>query len=296
MWAAMRDRDIRAGDLDEQAAADLFAYFYAARFFEKPGDAGRGKRAFTERGCAICHGLTTSIRPLVKPVSQWEVLTDPVVLAEAMWNHRSRMLEEAATNRTRWPALSAQDLGDILIYLRNLPSAPRKPAVFSIGAGNDGEAAFISDGCSACHRSGAALASRLKGQTLTEIAATMWNHAPRMAAAGARFVKLKPGEMRELLSYLWSGQFFEDSGNPSTGRRVFTAKHCATCHENPTTGAPNLAGRSFSGVTMVSALWHHGPQMLDLMRAKSIAWPRFDGTQMSDLIAFMNSAKGTRGK
>ena len=40
MWAAMREREIRAGDLDEQAAADLFAYFYSARFFEKPGDAG----------------------------------------------------------------------------------------------------------------------------------------------------------------------------------------------------------------------------------------------------------------
>src|SRR6202162_2109654 len=60
MWAAMRDRTIRAGDLDEQAAADLFAYFYAARYFEKPGDAARGKRVL-ERGCARCHGLNSPI-------------------------------------------------------------------------------------------------------------------------------------------------------------------------------------------------------------------------------------------
>ena len=46
MWAAMRDRQITAGELDQQAAQDLMAFFYAARFFEKPGDAGRGKRAF----------------------------------------------------------------------------------------------------------------------------------------------------------------------------------------------------------------------------------------------------------
>ena len=151
MWAAMKDREIRAGDLSEQGAADLFAFFYASRFFEKPGDAARGKRAFTDRGCAGCHGLTSSIRPLVKPVSEWEVLTDPVVLAEAMWNHRSRMLDEAGGHRTRWPELGAQDLGDILIYLRNLPSAPRRAAVFSIGAGSDGEAAFTSAGCSGCH-------------------------------------------------------------------------------------------------------------------------------------------------
>jgi hypothetical protein len=42
---------------------------------------------------------------------------------------------------------------------------------------------------------------------------------------------------------------------------------------------------------MVSALWHHGPQMLDGMKVKGIAWPRFEGAQMSDLIAFLNSQR-----
>jgi mono/diheme cytochrome c family protein len=63
MWAAMRDRAVRAGDLDEQAAADLFAYFYAARFFERPGDAGRGKSLFSDKHCSECHGLTQAILP-----------------------------------------------------------------------------------------------------------------------------------------------------------------------------------------------------------------------------------------
>jgi cytochrome c2 len=293
MWAAMREGDIRAGDLDEQAAADLFAYFYATRFFEKPGDAGRGKRAFAERGCAGCHGLKNPVRPMVKPVAQWEMLTDSVALAEAMWNHRPGMLEAAGANRLRWPELSAQDLGDILIYLRNLPSPPSKLGVFRIGAGTDGAAVFTSKGCSGCHPSGSALANRLKGQTLTEIAATMWNHAPKMAAAGAKPLKLESGEMRELLSYLWAEEFFEDSGNPAAGGRVFAAKHCATCHKDPSTGVPKLAGtgRSFNCAAMVSALWHHGPRMLDRMKAKSISWPRFERMQMSDLIAFLNSAK-----
>jgi mono/diheme cytochrome c family protein len=296
MWAAMKDRDIRAGDLDEQGAADLFAYFYAARFFEKPGDAGRGKQVFTDRGCAGCHGLTEYLRPLVKPVSQWEVLSDPVALAEAMWNHRSQMLQEAGAKRVRWPELSAQDLGDVLLYLRNLPSAPRKAAAFSIGAGNDGEAVFTSDGCSGCHRSGSALASRIQGQTLTEIAAAMWNHAPRMAAAGAKPVKLEPGEMRALLGYLWARQFFEDSGSVSRGARVFDTKHCATCHLTGSNGAPKFpdANRSFSSAGMVSALWHHGPRMLAQMQSTHVAWPRFEGTQMADVIAYLNG--GVHGR
>src|SRR5258708_19980665 len=69
MWAAMREREVRAGDLDEQAAADLFAYFYSARFFEKPGDAGRGKRLFTHPPCSPSPALSEAIKPGVKPVN-----------------------------------------------------------------------------------------------------------------------------------------------------------------------------------------------------------------------------------
>ncbi len=87
MWNAMRQQEIRAGNMTERDASNLFAYFYSARFFERPGDAARGKRAFTVRGCAHCHGLQQSILPRVKPVSQWESLADPVALTEAMWNH-----------------------------------------------------------------------------------------------------------------------------------------------------------------------------------------------------------------
>ena len=40
---------------------------------------------------------------------------------------------------------------------------------------------------------------------------------------------------------------------------------------------------------MVSALWDHGPQMLEMMKQKNLAWPRFTAPQMSDLIAYLNS-------
>ena len=40
---------------------------------------------------------------------------------------------------------------------------------------------------------------------------------------------------------------------------------------------------------MVSALWRHGPRMLDQMKTKGLEWPRFDGAQMADLIAYLNT-------
>jgi mono/diheme cytochrome c family protein len=121
MWAAMRERNILSGDLNDQAAADLFAYFYSARFFEKPGDAGRGKRLFESKHCSECHGLTQAKLPAARPVSQWESIGQPIALAGAMWNHGATMREEFAKRNMKWPELTSQDLTDLLVYLRNLP-------------------------------------------------------------------------------------------------------------------------------------------------------------------------------
>jgi len=293
MWASMRDRNIRAGDLNEQAAADLFAYFYSARFFEKPGDAGRGKNLFSSKHCAECHGLTDTKFPGAKPASQWQSIGEPMALVNALWNHAATMRQEFAKRKLSWPVLSAQDLTDMLVYLRNLPSAGNAAARVEITSGTNGQTLFDSKGCAACHSGKAALGSRLKGKTLTDIAVAMWNHEPRMPSAPA---PLELDEMRDITSYLWAEQFFKDQGNSAAGARVFTANRCATCHNDASSGAPKLAGvgRSYTAATMVSVLWHHGPQMLDQMKTKGIAWPRFDGLEMANLVAYLNAQNGDK--
>jgi cytochrome c2 len=281
MWASMREHQIAAGELDQQSAQDLMAFFYAARFFEQPGDAGRGKHAFERDGCAGCHNL---------PVGQWQGLTDPIALIDAMWNHRSQMLGATASKGVRFPLLTAQDLTDMLVYLRNLPGTRARTGLFRVETVGSGEAVFQMAGCAKCHQTVEALADRVQGQTLTEIAVEMWNHAPRMSAAGAPAAPLGAGEIQALVSSFWAAKFFEDSGRPSLGSRVFASKNCGACHNNASSGAPHLpvAGREFSGAAMVSVLWRHGPNMLEQMKTKGIAWPRFEGTQMADLIAYLN--------
>jgi mono/diheme cytochrome c family protein len=289
MWAAMSDRNIRPGDLDDQGAADLFAYFYSARFFEKPGDAGRGKSVFSASHCPACHDLKEA--KVAKPVSQWESLGQPMALVNAMWNHAATMRQEFAQRKLSWPELSAQDLTDILVYLRGLPASRNTVVHVEISTGANGQTLFESKGCAACHTGKNALPAKLKGETLTDIAVGMWNHEPRMPAAPA---PLGLDEMREIVSYLWAAQFFQDQGKASAGARVFAAKHCAGCHNDPAGGAPKLTGvkDSFTAATMVSALWHHGPAMLDQMKAKGIRWPRFDGSEMANLIAYLNAKQG----
>src|SRR5690242_18724993 len=57
MWSAMKQQSIAIPQISEQDAADLFAYLYSTRFFEKPGDAARGKRAFASHNCSQCHAI-----------------------------------------------------------------------------------------------------------------------------------------------------------------------------------------------------------------------------------------------
>jgi cytochrome c2 len=296
MWAAMRDREITAGQLDEQAAQDLMAFFYAARFFEQPGDAGRGKRAFENRGCAGCHRLSDASNGKAKPVSEWQALADPLALPEAMWNHRAEMLAESGAKGVAPSELNVQDVTDMLVYLRNLPENRSKTGTFRVDVGSTDQPVFQSAGCAKCHQTVEALAAQVRGKTLTEIAVEMWNHAPRMAAAGAPAAPLAEGEMQALVSSFWAAKFFESTGRPAAGSRVFASKNCTVCHNDASSGAPRLPtpGREFSGAAMVSVLWRHGPRMLDLMKTKGLEWPRFDGTQMADLIAYLNSGKNTR--
>jgi mono/diheme cytochrome c family protein len=92
------------------------------------------------------------------------------------------------------------------------------------------------------------------------------------------------------VGYLWSVQYFDRPGNAGRGKAVFGKKNCGSCHRDASSGAPDLSARA-GGMTpfaMVDVLWKHGPAMKSRMDEKHLAWPRFDGSEMADLIAYLN--------
>jgi mono/diheme cytochrome c family protein len=285
MWSQMQQRGIAAPSMSTQDAADLFAYFYSTRFFDKPGDAARGKNTFTRNHCADCHGLAEQKTGAAPAVANWRSLTNPVALAEAMWNHAEGMRNEFARRGFHWPQLTAQELTDIFVYLGNHPSMRRQQPSFEFASEQGGEALMKEKGCLECHRGDLALAPRLRGKTINDIAVSMWNHAPRMTQRAGRF---EPGEMSTLLAYMWSQEFFAGGGDSGRGKKVFREKSCAGCHEEGQ--APRLAG-AFTAMRMTSALWNHGPTMLQHMNNRGISWPTFNSRDMADLIAWLNSAR-----
>jgi mono/diheme cytochrome c family protein len=146
---------------------------------------------------------------------------------------------------------------------------------------------FALKGCAGCHRGWLALEARPTRFSLTDFAAAMWNHPFRTLRNPA---PLSYEEMRRLVGYLVSAQFFEERGDPEQGKKVFAKKHCGACHDDPSSGAPGrpaMAGKTTS-FGMVVALWKHGPVMLSRMRLKKLSWPRFSGSEMADLAAYLD--------
>ena len=287
MWPAMRRQGIVKATLSPESAADLFAYFVSARYFERPGDAGRGKQIFAAKHCADCHGITTS-PSAAPPVVKWQSLADPTILVEQMWNHGAQMRQAYAQRKLHWTPLTSQELRDMLVYLQNLPETRELVTAFEFPPSASGAELFQSKGCAGCHQGKLALQNRLRNQNLTDIAVDMWNHQASMKQLAP---SLSQEEMRQILGYIWARQYFRGSGDAAHGKQVFTEKNCAVCHNDPASGAPPLAKGSgeYSDITMISALWEHGPRMLDLMSERKLAWPRFTAQEMSDLIAYLNS-------
>jgi cytochrome c2 len=313
MWNHAPIMGEQKADLTSAEAADLFAYMYSALYFSPAGDVSRGKGVFQQKHCADCHSETVAGGP-GRPISAWTAVKDPIAWAGHMWNHSSSMSEAMLGKGFVSPKLSTQDVADLMIYLRSLPALRSKPATFGLGEPEQGRLMFERS-CESCHSFGPGtgkrtdLLQRGAPQTVTGYIAAMWNHAELMRAmsganasptgrshqetSGGQFPKLDAEGMSNLVAFLFSESYFFERGNAARGRGVFESKSCARCHEErrKETGAPDLSQSAelYSPITLTSAVWRHTPEMFAVARRAGVPWPRFQGSEMADVIAYLNS-------
>ena len=277
-------------------SADMFAYLYSALYFAPPGNSDRGRAVFEAKQCADCHAQKPVEGKAGPAMSQWAPLDDPIMLSERMWNHASGMIK-AAAQKKQWPVLSAQYLRPHHLHSQHAGSANARPT-FRLGAPEKGRAVFERS-CETCHSFGNQqahkidLLARRAPSTVVGYIAAMWNHAPAMHAKGGGVAPLQPGEMSDLIAFLFSQSYFFERGDAQRGRKVFEAKNCAECHETrrKEVGAPELtqAFEEYSPITMTSAVFRHGPAMFHAMQQNGRTWPHFEGSEMTDLMAYLNS-------
>lgn len=141
--------------------------------------------------------------------------------------------------------------------------------------------------------------------TVLDIAGAFWNHSPVMREKMRDLKIPAPAmtsrEMADLVAFLTAYRYYltelGQPGDPAQGSKVFTAKGCARCHggkEDFTKPGPSLEryrGR-FSPVYLAQAMWNHGPEMAKLMKGQSIPWPKFAGSEMGDLLAYLQAGNG----
>jgi mono/diheme cytochrome c family protein len=298
MWSEFQSTGQPVPALESGEVADIFAYLYSRLYFSPQGSMVRGRNVFEEKQCIGCHGEILDTRSRRLGLDSWTELRNPITWAERMWNHANEM-DSATTNRgITWPKLSEQDVVDLLMFLSRLPETQTQLPGFNVGEPELGRVVFERS-CESCHTFGGADRSRvdLLGRpapsSITGYIAAMWNHAPQMRRSGGATAQLNTGEMPDLIAFLFLQRYFQDRGNASKGRRLYEDKGCMQCHETRRReiGAPDLsqATEVYSPITLSSAAWKHGPSMMEKMRQQKIAWPEFNGSEMTDLITYLNS-------
>jgi mono/diheme cytochrome c family protein len=172
---------------------------------------------------------------------------------------------------------------------------------------------FANKGCGKCHAIrgfgggvGPDLGRIQAGTSFFELGAAMWNHLPRMGAK-MREVRIErpqltPKEASDLIAFLFTAQYFDESGDAKAGEKLFASKGCVQCHAVGGKGgsvgpALDAMKRANSPVLVAAAMWNHGPQMAETMKAKGIPRPAFQGREMIDLIAYVvEAAKDSGGE
>jgi mono/diheme cytochrome c family protein len=166
-----------------------------------------------------------------------------------------------------------------------------------------GSRVFGAKGCAQCHaikgvggKIGPDLARTERPRSFYHLAAALWNHAPKMADRMRELNIARPRldayEGADLVAFLFTVDYFDPPGNAETGRRLFRDKRCIMCHQRDGVGGvvgPNLdaLGERATPIYVVSAMWNHGPQMAEAMRARKVARPTFKGSELRDLLTYL---------
>ncbi len=302
MWTRMQQEKVTPPAITETEMSNLFAFLYSVRLMDEPGDPQRGRQLLSEKRCLECHQTSPGGKRRAPELREWASYRNPVSWIQAMWNHAPAMQALMEARGLPWPKFEGNDVPDLVAYIRTQVTTPHRHFYLQPANPEIGRALFQQKGCANCHGmrgSGRAIAPDLGRRpfprTLGQFAALLWNHSPQMwASMKAQHIprpQFSNKEMADLVAYLFAERYFEATGSPVVGKRVFEAKGCASCHASSQKAVgPDLSrwqGR-VSPAAVATAMWNHGPVMLGRMREQQIPWPLFRPGEMVDLMEYLN--------
>jgi mono/diheme cytochrome c family protein len=118
MREAIRARGLVWPTLSTEELADLVAFLYFLPFADERGDAGRGAEVFSARGCGECHGSVEPSAHAGPELVGTQAAASPAAFVAAIWNHAPVMKEAILGEGRPWPALSGDDMRDLLAFIQ----------------------------------------------------------------------------------------------------------------------------------------------------------------------------------
>ncbi len=304
MWRQMRHGNIAYPRMNQQEMAHILAFLYQAGNSDRPGDASAGERVFNQKGCVQCHSVRFSGGKTAPDLAGVAKAGGPTAWTRAMWNHAQSMVDPVTHALGKWPQFSGGEMSDLFAYASAGSPASDGPGPQLRGNAQRGWQVFQKK-CIECHTvrgQGGRLGPELGPEndlplSPAQFAGVLWNHEPAMLRQfhdrGMSPPLLQGDEIVDLQTFLASLRYFEPSGSSFVGERVFTERGCARCHGPGAQGTPNgprlhTGPEAFTAVSFTTALWRHGPRMVDHVEELGVKWPVLQATDIGDLVSFLN--------
>jgi cytochrome c2 len=304
MWRQIRQRNDPYPRLNSQEMADIFAFLYQASSIDRTGDPTAGQRVFNEKGCVRCHSVGGTGGQAGPELSKIAAGSNSNAWTLAMFNHAGSMVAPITSTLGQWPQFTGNEMNDLIAYVSLSAPQPSTNTREISGNAEHGWGVFQNRclQCHSVHGHGGRVGPELGPErdlplTTGQFASVLWNHAPAMLRQarenGISPPVLQGNDMADLRTFLASLRYFEPTGSPLVGERVFSERGCAVCHGPMAEGTqigPSLRSgtEAFTTISLTAALWRHGPRMIDRAQELGIPWPTLKATDVGDLVSFLN--------
>ncbi len=306
MGAKMLEVGIERPTLTAAEVSDLIAFLFTAQYYDELGDPKAGERLFAAKGCIQCHEVGGKGGRVGPGLDFLKRANSPILVAAALWNHGPEMAEAMRATGIARPVFQGKELVDLIAYVvAAARNGGGETAQVIPGTPERGQTLFGEKRCVGCHavggkggKVGPDLGRRGHHVSLTQFAALMWNHGPKMWAKmkerGIQVPRLTGQEMADILAHLYVSHYFDLHASAKRGQQLVQGKGCLHCHS--IRGKGGKIGADFatsewvrSPASLVAGMWNHGRYMEAQAQKQEIPWPVLTGQELADIARFLQS-------